>query len=71
MNGLQGEYSENIAFVSLNAADGAEGQSAFEELVLPGHPAILIFDADGNEIYRAFGSFEEEILVTELIALIE
>lgn len=71
MNGLQTQYSENIAFVSLNAADNAEGQSAFEQLTLPGHPAIVIFDADGNEVYRAFGSFEEEILVTELIALLE
>lgn len=71
MNGLQAQYSENVAFESLNAADNADGQSAFEQLILPGHPSIVIFDADGQEVYRAFGSFEEEILESELIALIE
>ena len=71
MNGLQEQYSDNIAFESLNAADDSVGQSAFEQLTLPGHPAIVIFDSDGQEVYRGLGSFEEEILATELNALIE
>lgn len=71
MNGLQAQYSDSVAFESLNAADNAGGQQAFEQLILPGHPSIVIFDEAGQEIYRAFGSFEEEILATELNNLIE
>ncbi len=71
MNGLQEQYSDNVEFVWLNAADGAEGQSTFEQLALPGHPAIVIFDDDSQEVYRGFGFFEEEILASELTALIE
>lgn len=71
MNGLQAEYSDSVAFESLNAADNAEGQNAFEQLILPGHPSIVIFDAEGQEVYRGFGTFEEEILESELIAFTE
>lgn len=71
MNRLQEQYTDSIEFVSLDAADNANGQSAFEQLTLPGHPSIVIFDAEGNEIYRGFGTFEESVLDTELSELLE
>lgn len=71
MNRLQEEYTADIEFISLNAADNAEGQTAYEELILPGHPSIVIFDADGQEVYRGFGSFEEEDLSAELDAVLQ
>lgn len=71
MNGLQEQYTGEIEFVYLNAADNAEGQSAFEQLALPGHPSIVIFDAEGNELYRGFGTFEESVLEAELATLHE
>lgn len=46
----------------LDAADGAAGQAAFELLGLRGHPAVVVFDARGNEILRMFGSVEESLL---------
>ncbi|MEL6403336.1 MAG: hypothetical protein AAFV98_01710 [Chloroflexota bacterium] len=57
--------------MSLNANDGAEGQSAYEQLTLPGHPSIVIFDAEGNEVYRGFGIFEEDILAEAVQELLE
>ena len=71
MNGLELQFSPDIAFVSLNASDGTEGQSAHEQLVLPGHPAIVIFDTEGNEVYRGLGTFEENTLTEELQSLLE
>ena len=60
MHGLQEEYSPNTAFEVLNAADGGAGQAAFTQLGLRGHPAVVIFDAQGQEVYRTFGLIEEE-----------
>ena len=71
MNRLQEQYNAEAEFVSLNAADNAEGQFAYEELILPGHPSIVIFDANGQEVYRGFGSFEEEDLSAELDAVLQ
>lgn len=62
MNGLQEEFSPNIAFEYLNAADGDIGQAAFEQLGIRGHPTVIIFDANGEEVYRTFGLVEEDIL---------
>lgn len=69
MNRLQEQYTADIEFVSLNAADNAEGQAAFGQLTLIGHPSIVIFSADGQEVYRGFGSFEEDDLSAELDAV--
>ncbi|GAB5491594.1 MAG: hypothetical protein Phog2KO_18090 [Phototrophicaceae bacterium] len=67
VNRLQENYIE-IEVISLNAGDSAEGQSAFEQLSLLGHPAILIFDAHGQEVYRGFGTFDEDVLALEIDA---
>ena len=71
VNRLQEQYGALIEFESLNAVDDADGQRAFEKLVLPGHPAIVIFDPEEEEVYRAFGFFEDGTLESELIAMIE
>jgi hypothetical protein len=60
VHGLQEEYSPNITLEELNAADGGAGQAVFTQLGLRGHPAVVIFDARGQEIYRTFGLIEEE-----------
>ena len=62
VNGLEAEFGNEVAFVYLNAVDGAEGQQAFEALSLPGHPSYVVFALDGNKIYQAFGMVEEETL---------
>lgn len=67
MNRLQEIYTE-IEVISLNAGDNAEGQAIFEQLSLLGHPAILIFGAEGQEVYRGFGTFDEDELASEIEA---
>jgi hypothetical protein len=62
VNGLEEEFGGKVAFLYMNAADGGEGQRAFERLSLPGHPSYLLFAADGRELYRGFGLIEAETL---------
>lgn len=67
MNRLEDQYSSHIAFEYLNALDGGVGQSSFEQLALRGHPAILIFDAEGKEMLRVFSIPQEEDLIIEVL----
>ncbi len=62
VNGLRDEFSETVSFVYLDARDAADGQRFFEQLELPGHPSVVIFDAAGRETYRAFGVVEADAL---------
>lgn len=62
VNGIKEEFTDRVQFEILNAEDGAAGQRAFEALSLPGHPAILIFSPDGEEVYRALGIVEADVL---------
>jgi hypothetical protein len=62
VNGFEVEFFGEVRFRYLNATDGAAGQQAFAFLRLPGHPAILIFSPEGEEVYRAFGVVEDDIL---------
>jgi thiol:disulfide interchange protein len=66
VNGLEDEFSDQIYFLRLNAADGAKGESAFNRLSLPGHPSFVIFTPNGQEQKRIFGVVEEKILRTAL-----
>ena len=68
VNGLEEQYSPDMAFASLDAADNASGQAAFESLQLPGHPTTLIFTPGGEEIYRGFGVVDEATLEAEIEA---
>jgi hypothetical protein len=60
VNRLAGEFAKQMVFQRLNAA--GDGQQAFTQLALPGHPAFLIFLPDGREVYRSFGLVEENVL---------
>ncbi len=60
VNGLEEQYSNQIRFVSLNA--NADGAASYEALILRGHPAYVIFSADGEELFRALGAQERDFL---------
>lgn len=68
VNGLEPEY-ENVLFLSLNARDDGEGEAGFETLSLPGHPGVVIFDAEGRETYRGIGVIDEDVLREALEAV--
>jgi len=70
VDGLQADYDGEVAFVYVNAADGAKAQSAFEQLRLLGHPAVVIFLPDGSETYRGFGIIKAETLHERLSSIL-
>lgn len=61
VNGLADEYGAQIEFRSLNAGIG-DGQSAFNNYRLPGHPSYIILNPDGEELWRSFGPQTQDVL---------
>lgn len=70
VNGLQEQYGKQIAFVLLNAQDQGEGEAAFKALQINGHPASLIFESGGKEVFRKLGSMPETDLVEAINAVL-
>ncbi len=56
---LQAEFEGRVSVVYLNAFDRDQGEAAFAVLSLPGHPGSVIFNADGEEIFRRVGIVDE------------
>ncbi len=71
VRGLEGEFVNRVQFLYLNAADGAQGQRAFEQFALPGHPGFLLVDADQRERFRALGLVDAQTLRDALQASLE
>jgi hypothetical protein len=69
VNGLEDEFGRDVDFIRYNASDGEEGTRQFEVLNLPGHPSILLYDAEGAEILRIIGVPSETLLRDTLINL--
>jgi thiol:disulfide interchange protein len=71
VNGLEDEFSDRVLFLRLNAADGADGETAFKRLSLPGHPSFVIFTPDGQEQERLFGVVDVAALRTAIESVLE
>ncbi len=71
VDGLQETYSNQMTFEYLDAEDNGVGQAIFEILSLPGHPSYVIFQPDGEELFRSFGIVDDAILIDEIEAVIE
>ena len=71
MNGLQAEYDKQVKFISFNAKDGGEGEALFQSLGLPGHPSIVIYTSDEEEVYRRFGIVDEISLIDKLDEILD
>ena len=61
VNGLEADYDNSVAFQYLNALDNSLGEQAFSLLNLRGHPSYVVFDQNGNEVYRAVGIIDREM----------
>lgn len=61
---LKDDYAGHITFADLDA--NGDGKTAFEAGQLPGHPAFVIMQPDGRELWRGFGPVEESDLITAL-----
>lgn len=68
VNGFEEEYSEHMAFIYLNA--NTDGQEIYESLSLIGHPAYVIFQPDGTEVFRTLGYQDESVLEEAIEAII-
>lgn len=64
VNRLKEQYGTQIAFLEMNAQDGAQGEAAFELINLPGHPAFIIVQPDGKELWRSVGEQPQSRLET-------
>ncbi len=71
VDGLQREFGERVAFRTFNALDGGQGQRAFEQLRLPGHPSYLIFRPDGSEAHRSFGLVDVDTLREAITSVLD
>lgn len=64
VNGFEEQYSNEMAFIYLNAQ--TDGLAIYESLSLRGHPAYVIYLSDGTEVFRTLG-YQEEALLQEAI----
>jgi len=71
VNGLQEDYQDQVTFVSLNAKDSADGEALFQKLSLPGHPSIVIYTTNGEEVFRQFGIKDDFSLNDKLDEVLE
>ena len=65
VNGLEATYQDQIAFqrIDVEAGDGPTIMKAYR---ISGHPTILLYDAEGQEVSRLFGPQTEEDLTAAL-----
>jgi thiol-disulfide isomerase/thioredoxin len=54
VDGLEQQYGEQIAVRRVNAAKG-DGPAIMREYRLPGHPTLMIFDSEGQQVRRLIG----------------
>ena len=68
-NGLAQEYSGQIAVQRINAEQG-DGPAIMREHRILGHPTLLIFDSQQQEVHRLIGPqpvHDIEILLQEVL----
>lgn len=66
---LEQQYSEEIAFKRVNAEvdNGPEIMQAYR---IPGHPTIILFDREGQEVQRILGPQSTETVEEALQQLL-
>lgn len=62
VNRLEDEFKDRVVFRVMNALDGGDGEAAFKQLGLRGHPGYVILAPGGTEVYRNLGVVEESAL---------
>ncbi|MFC1974783.1 thioredoxin family protein [Chloroflexota bacterium] len=54
VDGLEQQYGKQIAVRRVNAAEG-DGPAIMQNYRIPGHPTLMIFDSEGQEVKRLIG----------------
>ena len=70
VDGLQRHYGETITVRRINAIRG-DGPAIMRNYRIQGHPATLVFDAQGHEVQRWLGPQSEEAIKKVLDRVIE
>jgi len=70
VNGLEQQYSEEIAFKRVNAEVG-DGPEIMQAYRIPGHPTIILFNDTGQEVQRILGPQSTETVEEALQRLWE
>jgi hypothetical protein len=65
VDGLEQQFSDQIVVKRVNARVG-DGPVVMAGYRIPGHPAIMIIDAAGNETTRLIGPQSPAVLAGEL-----
>ena len=66
VDGLEASYSGQVAFKRINANQG-DGPAIMEGYRILGHPTLLIFNRQGQELQRFFGPQPPENIEESLI----
>jgi hypothetical protein len=70
VDGLEQKYGDRIAVRRINANEG-DGPAIMQDYKIPGHPVILIFDRQGQEIKRLIGPQPVEVIEEVLEIVME
>lgn len=62
VNGLEEQYQAEVDFLSLNALDNSQGETAFASYALRGHPSTVIVRPSGQVSSVHFGVVSREEL---------
>lgn len=64
VNGLEDQFGDRVQVLSLNADE--DGREAFRAGGFEGHPAYVLLQPDGQEIWRGFGIVEYSTMVGQV-----
>ena len=67
VDGLEEELTERARVIRLNVAE-PPGERALERYGFQRVPAIILFDATGNEVYRSEGKLPRKGQIREALA---
>jgi len=70
VNGLEQKYNEQITVRWINANEG-DGPAIMRTYKIPGHPVIMIFDRQGQEVKRFIGPQPVEAIEEILLVILE
>jgi len=64
VNRLEDEFGDRVQVLSLDADE--DGREAFRAGGFKGHPAYVLLQPDGQEIWRGFGIVEYSMMMGEV-----
>lgn len=66
VNGLNETYGDQIEFRELDV-NAPDGQQSFRAFALPGHPAYVLLNPDGEILWNGFGEKSRESIEAQLL----